>query len=132
MIPVKAVLSEPRPLSRNKTRAGPERRVRAFVAICEGGIHGVETVPQYAKGCKFIRQDKAQKTVKKTSRLKRGVYRATYIVRQSRSLGKNQGLPAPEIRGRSERRVFERKNAKICLLDDTIHGSRNYENDARS
>ena len=76
----------------------------------------METVPQYAKGCKFIRQDRTQKTVKKTSRLKRGVYRATYIVRQSRSLGKNQGLPAPEIRGRSERRAFERKNAKICLL----------------
>ena len=122
MVPVKAVLSEPRPLSRNKTRAGPERRVRAFVAIYEGGIRGVETVPQYAKGCNFIQQNRLQKTVKKTSRLKRGVYRAVHIVRQSRSVGKNQRLSASEIRGRSERRAFEREKAKICVLDAAVNG----------
>ncbi|WP_322204621.1 hypothetical protein, partial [Acutalibacter intestini] len=77
---------------------------------------------KYAEGCKFIRQNRAQETVKKTSRLKRGVYRAGDIARQSRSVRKNQGLPASEIRGRSERRAFEREKAKICVLDAAVNG----------
>ena len=82
----------------------------------------------YAKFWKNIQPRRAQKTVKKTSRLKRGVYRAGDIVRQSRSVGKNQGLPASEIRGRSERRAFEREKAKICVLDAAIDGRRNRRN----
>ena len=119
MAPVKAVSGEPRP---SKTRAGPERRFGAFVAICEGRIRGGGNGPQYAKGCNFIQQNRAQETVKKTSRLKRGVYRAVHIVRQSRSVGKNQRLSASEIRGRSERRAFEREKAKICVLDAAVNG----------
>ena len=36
MAPVRALSGELGPLSESKTRAVPERRVRAFVAICEG------------------------------------------------------------------------------------------------
>ena len=76
----------------------------------------------YAKFWKNIQPKRTQKTVKKTSRLKRGVYRAVHIVRQSRSLGKNQELPASKIRGRSERSTFEREKAKICVLDAAFDG----------
>ena len=76
----------------------------------------------YARFWKNIHSKRAQKTVKKTSRLKRGVYRAGDIARQSRSVGKNQRLPASKIRGRSERRAFEREKAKICILDAAFDG----------
>lgn len=36
--PVRAVSGELGPLSRSKTRAGPERHFGAFVAICEGRL----------------------------------------------------------------------------------------------
>ena len=63
-----------------------------------------------------------KRSKRQASRLKRGVYRAVHIVRQSRSLGKNQELPASKIRGRSERSAFEREKAKICVLDAAFDG----------
>ena len=54
------------------------------------------------------------KTVKKISRLKRGVYRAIGIGRQSRPLGQNKGFFFLQIRGRSRRRNYARESASIC------------------
>ena len=92
------------------------------MAICGSSASRDRNCRKYAKGFKFIRQGRAQKAVKKISRLKCGVYRAGDIVRQSRSVGKNQRLPASEIRGRSGRRAFEREKAKICVLDAAVNG----------
>lgn len=55
-----------------------------------------------------------KKTVKKISRLKRGVYRAIGIGRQSRPLGQNKGFFFLQIRGRSRRRNYARESASIC------------------
>ena len=50
----------------------PKHRVRAFVAICGGGVRRGQKCLKYAEYCKFIRQNRAQKTVKKISRRKQG------------------------------------------------------------
>ena len=42
-----------------------KRDVRPFVTICEPSIHRGQNHPKYAKGCKFIRQDRAQKRSKR-------------------------------------------------------------------
>ena len=49
---------------------------------------------------KIIQPQRTQKAVKKTSRLKRGVYRASDNGRQSRPLGQNEDFGHQKIRGR--------------------------------
>ena len=63
-----------------------------------------------------------QRTVKKPSRLKRGVYRAGDIGRQSRPLGQTKRFFFLKIRGRSRRRNYARGSASICARNP-IHGA---------
>ncbi len=56
-----------------------------------------------------------KKTVKKISRLKRGVYRADDIGRQSRPLGQNEGFLFLKIRGRWMNGSFRQEYARDNL-----------------
>ena len=69
-----------------------------------------------AKKVKDYPHFEAKKTVKKTSRLKRGVYRAGNIGRQSRPLGQIERFFFLKIRGRSSRENLGPEIARLCVF----------------